>query len=86
MNFNDVAKAHVRTVVPVLVGLVITLALRAGLDLHGYTPFITSACTAVYYSAARLAEEYVSPRFGWLLGVAAKARYTAPDNPAKKAA
>jgi len=76
VNFNNIAKAHVRTVVPVLVGLVITLALRAGVDLHGYAPEITSAVTAVYYSLARLAEEYLSPRFGWLLGVAAKPHYT----------
>lgn len=82
MNFNDVAKAHVRTVVPVLVGLVITLALRTGLDLHGYAPEITSAVTALYYSAARLAEEYLSPRFGWLLGVAARPKY---NGKAKKA-
>lgn len=75
MNFNDLAKAHVRTIVPAIVGLVITLALRAGVDLHGYAPFITTAVTAVYYSAARLAEEYVSPRFGWLLGVATKPKY-----------
>lgn len=70
MTFTDLAKAHVRTIVPILVGLVITLALRAGIDLHSYTPFVTSAVTAVYYSAARLAEHYLSPKFGYLLGVA----------------
>lgn len=79
MNFNNLAKAHVRTIVPAIVGLVITLALRAGLDLHGYAPEITTVVTALYYSAARLAEEYVSPRFGWLLGVAAKPHYSKPS-------
>lgn len=82
MTFTDLAKAHVRTIVPILVGLVITLALKSGVDLHGYAPEITSAVTAVYYSGARLAEHYLSPKFGWLLGVAAAPRYTA-SAPAK---
>lgn len=84
MNFSDLAKAHVRTVVPALVGLVVTLALRTGVDLHGYAPVITTVITAVYYSAARLAEEYVSPRFGWLLGVAAAPVYTPPRKARKR--
>lgn len=79
MTATDIAKAHVRTIVPAIVGLVITLALRAGLDLHGYAPEITTVVTAVYYSAARLAEEYVSPRFGWLLGFASKPHYAKPS-------
>lgn len=79
MTFTDLAKSYVRTVIPVLVGLVVSLALRAGIDLHGYTPEITGAVTAVYYMAARAAEHYLSPRYGWLLGVAA-----APKYPAKK--
>ena len=78
MTFTDLAKAHVRTIVPVLVGLVVTLALKAGVDLHGYASEITSAVTALYYSAARLAEHYLSPKFGWLLGVAAAPVYTKP--------
>lgn len=76
MTFTDLAKAHVRTIVPAIVGLVITLALRQGVDLHGYAPELTTAVTSVYYSAARLAEHYLSPKFGWLLGVAAAPKYT----------
>lgn len=78
MTFTDLAKSHVRTVVPMVVGLVIALALKQGIDLHGYTPEITSAVSAVYYSLARAAEHYLSPKFGWLLGVASLPKYTKP--------
>ena len=75
MTFTDLAKSYVRTVVPILVGLVISLALRAGVDLHGYGPEVTAVVTAAYYCVARAAEHYLSPRFGWLLGVAAPPKY-----------
>lgn len=78
MNFTDLAKSYVRTIVPVLVGLVISLALRAGIDLHGYAPEVTAVVTAVYYCAARAAEHYLSPKFGWLLGVASLPKYGSP--------
>lgn len=79
MTLNSVAKSHVRTVVPVIVGLLVSLALRAGYDLHGYTPEITAAVTYLYYAVVRLAEEHLSPQFGWMLGVAAKPHYTKPS-------
>lgn len=85
MTFTDLAKSHVRTIVPMVVGLVIALALRHGVDLHGYTPEITSVVSAVYYAVARAAEHYLSPKFGWLLGVAALPKYAAPKRKAKKA-
>lgn len=78
MTVTDLAKSYVRTVVPIVVGLVVTLGLRAGLDLHGYTPVITAAVTALYYAAARAAEHYLSPKFGWLLGLAGAPKYTPP--------
>lgn len=70
MTFSDVAKSFARTVVPYLVGLAISLALRAGVDLHGYTAELTFLAGSVYYFLVRVAEYRLSPVFGWLLGVA----------------
>ena len=78
MNLPDLAKSYVRTVVPVVVGLIITLALKAGVNLHGYAPEITAAVTALYYGLARLLEAKLSPAFGWLLGYASPPKYPAP--------
>lgn len=81
MNLSDLAKSYVRTVVPIIVGLVISLGLRAGVNLHGYAPEITAAVTALYYGLARLLEAKLSPAFGWLLGYASPPKY-APATPA----
>lgn len=70
MTFTDLAKSYVRTIVPAVVGAIIAWALHHGHDIHGYEPQVTAVVTAVYYALARLLEHYVSPRFGWLLGVA----------------
>lgn len=75
MTLSDLAKSHVRTVVPFLVGLAISLGLRAGVDLHGYTAELTVGAGWLWYGAARLLEHYVSPKFGWLLGVATAPAY-----------
>lgn len=74
-SLSDLAKSYVRTVIPVIVGFVISIALRAGVDLHGYVPEITSAVTFLYYALARALEHYVDPRFGWLLGLASRPLY-----------
>lgn len=74
----------VRTVVPWLVGTVAgwvsALGLTADKELE---PTLTAALTlglslgfaAVYYVGARLLELYVTPRFGWLLGLAKRPVY-----------
>lgn len=87
MNLSDLAKSYVRTVVPIIVGLVISLGLRAGVNLHGYAPEITAAVTALYYGLARLLEAKLSPAFGWLLGYASPPKYApaTPAVPAKQA-
>jgi hypothetical protein len=72
---NALVKSLARTVVPYAVGLIVTLALRAGVDLHGYAPELTVVVGAVYYALARSLEQFVSEHFGWLLGVAAKPVY-----------
>ena len=70
----------VRTVVPLIVAwLISTGAVKwTGLSQDDVTTAVTLAVTAVYYAVVRAAEEYVNPRFGWLLGVARKPAYTPP--------
>lgn len=74
----------VRTLTPVIVGAIlgwlasINLAPDPGLE-AALTIALSSAFTAVYYILVRLFERYVSPRFGWLLGIAKEPAYT--DDP-----
>lgn len=70
----------IRTVVPVIVGFVLGLASTWALPLDpefegALTAVLTTGFTALYYVAVRLFEEYVSPRFGWLLGKATPPKY-----------
>lgn len=81
MTFTDLAKSYVRTIVPAVVGAIIAWALHHGHDIHGYEAQLTLVITAVYYGLARLLEHCVSPRFGWLLGVAQKPAYAKADQP-----
>lgn len=70
----------VRTIVPIVVGAVIAWAVT-----HGVSPdpefettltvAVTAAFTGIYYIAVRLFETYVSPKFGWLLGLAKAPKY-----------
>ncbi|HEY3683482.1 MAG TPA: hypothetical protein VGL93_10605 [Streptosporangiaceae bacterium] len=69
----------VRTVVPMIVGVVIVLAARAGLHITGdtsVTEVVTLGVSSVYYLAVRLLEK-VRPYFGWLLGKASQPVYVA---------
>lgn len=73
----------VRTLVPIIVGAVIGWAVTQGIALDdqfeiALTLVITGAFQGVYYIGVRLLEQYVTPRFGWLLGVARQPAY-APD-------
>jgi len=86
VKISDLAKSYVRTIVPLAVGLIITLGIRAGVDLHGYSSLIDSAVTAVYYIGVRALEHYVDGRFGWLLGVAAAPKYKAATTHSEKTA
>lgn len=65
----------VRTFVPIIVGAVIAFFVARGIALDPefellLTTSLTAAFTALYYTAARLLEIYVTPKFGWLLGLA----------------
>ncbi len=65
----------VRTVVPLIVGAVVSLFVGWGIELDAdveanLTAVLTLAFSGFYYIVVRLFETYVSPRFGWLLGLA----------------
>ena len=70
----------VRTVVPIVVGAVIGWAVTNGITLDdqfevALTLAITGAFQGLYYIAVRLFETYVSPKFGWFLGLAKEPVY-----------
>ncbi|MFC4912600.1 hypothetical protein [Actinomadura gamaensis] len=50
----------IRTVVPVVVGVILAQAARIGLNLPGgaVTDIVTVAATTAYYALARLVEQY----------------------------
>ena len=76
---NDYLTGLARTVVPIIAGLIVTLALRWGhVDLHGYAVEITSVVSAGYYALVHWLERFVDPRAGFLLGVAQVAHYGEP--------
>jgi hypothetical protein len=57
----------IRTVVPLLVGVVLTYAAKIGLQLDeaAVLPFVTAVVTAAYYAVARIVEHFT--RYGRLL-------------------
>ena len=65
-----------RTLTPLLVSLALGWgAEKIGLTEETLTALATALVTAGYYVAARVLEEYVNPRFGWLLGAAKAPTY-----------
>ncbi|TLQ46085.1 hypothetical protein [Streptomyces marianii] len=72
-----------RTGVPAAVGWLNAVALRYGLDLDAtaVAGVLTPISIFVYYGVFRLAEEYLSPRFGWLLGFARPPKYEGSELP-----
>lgn len=65
----------VRTVVPVVVGYVLALFVKMGFEVGddlamAVEGVITAVLTGAYYVGVRLLEVYVTPKFGWLLGLA----------------
>ena len=76
---SDLQTSIVRTVVPMLVGVILTAAARVGLDLDdaAVTSIATAVVSAAYYAAARWLESRRAS-LGWLLG-----KPTAPSYPAR---
>lgn len=69
-----------RTVVPLIVGYFAAWPVAGwfGLQDDQVTALVTVAVTAVYYLLVRLAETYVEPNIGWLLGWAGRPVYPLP--------
>lgn len=75
----------VRTVTPIVVGAVLgwvaSINISPDPEFQGaLTVVITGAFQALWYIGVRLFEEYISPKFGWLLGIAAKPEYPVKDS------
>jgi hypothetical protein len=71
----------VRTVVPVLVGLLVSSLANIGatLDNATATVFVEAVVVAAYYAIARVLETKVAPAFGWLLGAPKPPTYPTQD-------
>ena len=64
-----------RTIIPVAVGGILGWFASAGIEADpelesALVAAFTAAGTAIYYVIARVLEVHVSPKFGWLLGLA----------------
>lgn len=70
----------VRTVVPLIVGALISWAAKAGLELDdgAIASALTVIVTTVYYAVVRVLEARIAPAWGWLLGVAKVPTYAPP--------
>lgn len=74
----------VRTYVPWLAGVIITFLVSLGVPLDpevqpALLALLMLAASAAYYWIARLLETHVSPKFGWLLGLAKPPVYETPE-------
>lgn len=65
-----------RTLVPVIVGFLLSQAVRAGFDIPAdqLTGVIEALITGTYYAVVRVAEQY-APALGVLLGASKQPRY-----------
>jgi hypothetical protein len=75
---GDLLRSIVRTLVPVVVGLIISTLAQAGIDVDegALTTFIDSVFVGGYYAIVRLLETQ-SEAFGWLLGLPSPPSYDA---------
>ena len=83
---NDKIISFIRTYVPILVGSLLSILARWGLDVDSGTALalstaITGLFIAGYYTVARLLEARY-PKLGVLLGVPKAPAYGQPANPA----
>lgn len=73
----------VRTFTPIVVGAVLGWFATAGINLDSeleasLTLLVSGVFSGIYYVVARLLETYVTPKFGWLLGLAKTPSYEKP--------
>ncbi|MFJ2506336.1 hypothetical protein [Microbacterium sp. NPDC087592] len=74
----------VRTYVPWLAGVIITFLVSLGVPLDpevqpALLALLMLAASAAYYWIARLLETHMSPKFGWMLGLAKPPVYEVPE-------
>lgn len=78
---KDLFDSLVRTYVPWIVGVILGWLVSLGIPLDPeveaqLTIVIMGATTFVWYALVRIFEVYVSPKFGWLLGLGKAPEYT----------
>ena len=80
---DKILASVIRTVVPVVVGLLVAGGAKLGFHLTGdtFTAPITAGVTAGYYAGARWLEVHVGPKWGWLLGKVGAPVYPTPAPP-----
>jgi hypothetical protein len=79
-DLKSFAPSVVRTVVPLVVGYFSAWPVAGALGLQDeqITSLVTAVVTGLYYLLVRLAETYVMPQLGWLLGFASPPVYVDP--------
>lgn len=75
----------IRTYVPWLAGVIIGWLVSLGIPLDPevevqVTLTLMGAASMLWYFLARVFEIYVSPKLGWLLGLAKQPTYETPDD------
>ena len=78
----------VRTIVPIIVGAVLSWLTAVGISADAQFPaqltnLLTVAFSGLYYVIVRLLETYATPKLGWLLGLARTPAAYTPESPAK---
>lgn len=86
MKLSDYFASVVRTVVPILVGAVISFLVRNGIDVSWLnegevSAWLTPVAIATYYGIVRAAEKKY-PLAGWFLGLAKQPGYSDAPPPA----
>jgi len=80
----DILASVVRTVVPLVIGYVITWASQIGFTVSedqsaALAALLTGVISAIYYAIVRFLETNYSDKWGWLLGWATAPTYTKED-------
>lgn len=73
--FSTLWASIVRTITPIIVGWIVGQLVAWGVPVDeafqaAIDGVLTAVFAAIYYVIVRLLETYVTPKFGWLLGLA----------------
>lgn len=73
---GDLLKSLIRTIVPVIVGLILSVAVKAGLEIDPgqLTQVVDAIVIGLYYALVRFGESK-HPGVGWLLGLPVSPQY-----------